>query len=320
MRSISRVADVSINTVSKLLVDAGTACADFHAAKVQNVQSRRVQCDEIWSFCHSKAANTPTGYRGERGDVWTWTAIDADTKLIVSWLIGGREAETAGLFIQDLKSRLANRVQLTTDGHRSYLEAVFDSFEDHVDYAQLVKLYGPAPDGDRRYSPAECVGIKKTRIIGNPDQDHISTSYVERSNLTMRMSMRRFTRLTNAFSKKIDNHVHALAIYFVWYNWIRIHKTLRVTPAMAAGLTDKLMEMSDVVALIDAQEAKAVDPRGCHRAARFKLRHYQIFTFVRALSCAVVRYGSAGPRAVVRCPALWVGKVGNRLNRLGNAG
>jgi IS1 family transposase len=268
MRSISRVCDVSINTVSKLLVDAGNACASFHADSVRNVKSRRVQCDEIWSFCYSKAVNTGAGHRGERGDVWTWTAIDADTKLIVSWLVGGRDAEAASQFIADLKSRLANRVQLTTDGWRAYLDAVFDAFEHHVDYAQLVKLYGPAPDGQRRYSPPEVVGIQKSRIIGNPDQDHISTSYVERQNLTMRMSMRRFTRLTNAFSKKVDNHCHALALYFVWYNWIRIHKTLRVTPAMAAGLTDKLMDMADVVALIDAQETVAIDHRRAAVIAR----------------------------------------------------
>jgi IS1 family transposase len=261
MRSISRVCGVSINTVSKLLVDAGTACADFHAERVQGVKSRRIQCDEIWSFCYSKAVNTPGHYRGERGGVWTWTAIDADTKLIVSWLIGGRDADAASLFISDLKGRLANRVQLTTDGWRAYLDAVFDSFEHHVDYAQLVKLYGPAPDGQRRYSPPECIGTQKARIIVKPDPAHISTSYVERQNLTMRMSMRRFTRLTNAFSKKIDNHCHALALHFVWYNWIRIHKTLRVTPAMAAGLTDNLLEMSDVVALIDAQEARRIDHR-----------------------------------------------------------
>jgi IS1 family transposase len=268
MRSVSRVCDVSINTVSKLLVDAGNACAAFHAEKVQNVKSRRVQCDEIWSFCYSKQVNRSAHDRGERGDVWTWTALDADSKLIVSWMVGRRDAEAANLFISDLKARLANRVQLTTDGWRAYLDAVFDNFEHHVDYAQLAKLYGPAPEGERRYSPPECIGTRKHRIIGNPNPEHISTSYVERQNLTMRMSMCRFTRLTNAFSKKIDNHNHALALYFVWYNWIRIHKTLRVTPAMAAGLTDALMDMSDVVALIDAQEAVAIDHRRAAVIAR----------------------------------------------------
>jgi IS1 family transposase len=183
-------------------------------------------------------------------------------------MVGRRDAEAANLFISDLKAQLANRVQLTTDGWRAYLDAVFDNFEHHVDYAQLVKLYGPSPEGGRCYSPPECIGARKVRLIGNPDHDHISTSYVERQNLTMRMSMRRFTRLTNAFSKKIDNHNHALALYFVWYNWIRIHKTLRVTPAMAAGLIDYLLEMSDVVELIDAAEAKAIDHRRAAVIAR----------------------------------------------------
>jgi IS1 family transposase len=255
MRSISRVADVSINTVSKLLVDAGTACAAFHWDKVRGVAAKRVQCDEIWSFCYSKQANTSAFHRGERGDVWTWTALDADSKLIVSWMIGGRDAETANLFIDDLKARLANRVQLTTDGHRPYLQAVEGAFGDAIDYAMLVKLYGEAPESAKgRYSPAECIGCRSQRITGSPDPDHISTSHTERHNLTMRMSMRRFTRLTNAFSKKIDNHCHALALYFVWYNWVRTHKAHRLSPAMAAGLTDRLWEMSDVVRMIDEYE------------------------------------------------------------------
>jgi IS1 family transposase len=255
MRSVSRVCDVSINTVSKLLIDAGTACADFHAQNVQGVQARRVQCDEIWSFCYSKQANTSAFHRGERGDVWTWTALDADSKLIVSWMIGGRDAETANIFMDDLKARLANRVQLTTDGHRPYLQAVDGAFGDDVDYAMLVKLYGESPESAKgRYSPAQCIGCREQTITGNPDPDHISTSYTERHNLTMRMSMRRFTRLTNAFSKKIDNHCHALALYFVWYNWVKTHKAHRLSPAMAAGLTDKLWEMSDVVRMIDDYE------------------------------------------------------------------
>ena len=251
MRSISRVCDVSINTVSKLLVDAGIFCANFHYEAVQGVRSKRVQCDEIWSFCYSKQVNTPASLRGERGDVWTWTALDADTKLIISWMIGARDTEVARLFIDDLRQRLGNRVQLTTDGHRPYLVAVAEGFGDDVDYAQLVKLYRETPEREKRYSPAECIGTRIARITGSPDPDHISTSYTERHNLTMRMSMRRFTRLTNAFSKKIDNHCHALALYFVWYNWCRIHKSLRVSPAMAAGLTDKLMDISDMVRLID---------------------------------------------------------------------
>jgi len=261
MRAISRVADVSINTVTKLLVDAGEACAAFHFEKVQGVRCRRVQCDEIWSFCFSKQVNTSAeGSRLGRGDVWTWTAIDADSKLIISWMVGDRDAESASLFIQDLKGRLANRVQLTTDGWHAYLDAVENAFGGDVDYAMLVKLYGASVEGprgsaERRYRPAKVIGTRYERISGAPNAHYTSTSYSERHNLTMRMSMRRFTRLTNAFSKKFDNHLHALALYFVSYNWIQIHKTLKVTPAMAAGLTDKLMSWEDVVALIDAREA-----------------------------------------------------------------
>jgi IS1 family transposase len=257
MRSISRICDVSINTVSKLLEDAGEVCAAFHDEHVRDVVSKRIQCDEIWAFTHCKekkvamAKAPPQG----AGDTWTWTGICADSKLIVSWLVGGRDSGYAIEFMDDLRSRLANRVQLTTDGHKSYLEAVEGAFGGDVDYAQLVKLYGPTSDSAKgRYSPAECNGIKKTPIEGKPDPKHISTSFVERQNLSMRMGMRRFTRLTNAFSKKFENHVHALALYFVHYNWMRIHKTLRVTPAMAAGLTSKLMGWEDIIAIMDAEE------------------------------------------------------------------
>lgn len=261
MRSVSRVCDVSINTVSKLLVDAGSACAAFHFEKVCNVKSKRIQCDEIWSFCYSKQSNTSAaGSRIGRGDVWTWSAIDADTKLIVSWMVGDRDADTASLFIADLKNRLANRVQLTTDGHHAYLDAVEDAFGGDVDYAMLVKLYGSSEGAkgspERRYSPSQIVGTRIDRICGAPNAHYTSTSFAERQHLTMRMSMRRFTRLTNAFSKKFDNHCHALALYFVWYNWMRIHKALRVTPAMAAGLTDKVMDMADIVKLIDEYETQ----------------------------------------------------------------
>jgi IS1 family transposase len=258
MRSISRVADVSINTVSKLLVDAGRACAAFHDESVKDVKARRVQCDEIWSFYYSKAKNVSTAKRLDLayGDAWTWTGLDADSKLIISWIVGGRDGDYAMGLMDDLRSRLAIRVQLTTDGHRAYLEAVEGTFGGDIDYAMLVKLYGPSPEGQRRYSPAECIGIRKTRIEGDPDPAHVSTSYTERHNLTMRMSMRRFTRLTNAFSKKIENHCHALALYFVWYNWCRIHKAHRVTPAMAAGLTGKLMDMTDVANMIEAVAPK----------------------------------------------------------------
>jgi len=254
MRSISRVTDVSINTVSKLLVEAGEAALAIHDEMVRNVKASRIQCDEIWSFCHAKQKNVPTAKAAPEGagDVWTWTAIDADTKLIVAFHVGNRSGEDAMFLMDDLRERLANRVQLTTDGHKAYLEAVEGAFGADVDFAQLVKLYGPTITAPGRYSPAECIGAKKVRVEGNPDIAHVSTSYVERQNLTMRMSMRRFTRLTNGFSKKLDNHIHALALYFVFYNFTRIHKTLRMSPAMAASITDHLWSLDDVVAKIDA--------------------------------------------------------------------
>lgn len=257
MRSISRVTGVSINTVTKLLVDAGRACAEFHDVAVRHVKAQRIQCDEIWSFTYAKANHVESAKAApERaGDTWTWTALDADFKLIISWLVGPRVKNAARAFMYDLSLRLGTSpVQLTTDGLKSYVDAVWENFGESVDFGQLIKLYGPAPQGQHRYSPPECLGAVKTPVFGNPDPDHISTSFVERQNLTMRMQMRRFTRLTNGFSKRFENHCHALAIYFVWYNWIRIHKTLRVTPAMAAGLTDKLMDWADVVRMIDNRE------------------------------------------------------------------
>lgn len=255
MRSISRITDVSINTVSKLLVEAGEAALAIHDENVCDVKAARVQCDEIWSFCYAKAKNVSTAKAAPdgAGDVWTWTAIDADSKLMVSYFVGDRGAESAMILMDDLRARLANRVQLTTDGHRAYLEAVEGAFGADVDYAQLVKLYGEqgGKGSEVRYSPAECTGIRKRRVEGNPDIAHVSTSHVERMNLSIRMQNRRFTRLTNAFSKKLDNHIHALALYFAFYNFCRIHKSLKVTPAMAAGITDRLWSLEDIVAKID---------------------------------------------------------------------
>lgn len=255
MRSASRLADVSINTVSKLLEDAGRFCASFHDDKVRGVGAKRVQCDEIWSFTYSKQGNVAKAKRQElaHGDTWTWTGIDAETKLIISWLVGDRDSEYAMAFMDDIRQRVANRIQLTTDGHKAYLRAVEGAFAGDVDYAVLHKIYGKTPEAAKgRYSPAECIGTQKHQVEGNPDPDHVSTSYVERSNLTMRMHNRRFTRLTNAFSKKFENHVHMVAIWTVWYNWVRIHKSLRVTPAMAAGLTDRLWTWEEIVGLMDA--------------------------------------------------------------------
>jgi IS1 family transposase len=255
MRSVSRLADVSINTVSKLLVDAGKFCAGFYDAKVRNVRATKVQVDEIWSFTGAKQKNVAAMKApiDGAGDIWTWSAIEADTKLIISHFVGGRDGECAKWFIEDLACRLANRVQVTSDGHKAYLEAVEGAFGADVDYAMLVKIYGASSDNAKgRYSPAECTGAKKVRIEGDPDMKHVSTSYAERANLTMRMHNRRFTRLTNAFSKKFENHTHMVALYAVWYNWIRIHKSLRVTPAMAAEISSTLLSWTDIVTMMDA--------------------------------------------------------------------
>ena len=252
IRAITRLTGASKNTVSKLLIDAGKACAAYHDANVRNVKAARIQVDEIWSFTYAKQKNVATAKEAPEGagDTWTWTALDADSKMIVSYLVGGRDAEYAMWFMDDLAARLANRVQLTSDGHKAYLQAVEGAFGCDVDFAQLVKMYGPTITAPGRYSPAECTGAKKIRVMGSPDFADVSTSYVERQNLTMRMHMRRFTRLTNAFSKKVENHAHAVALHMMYYNFVRIHKTLRVTPAMAAGVTDRLWEITDIAMLV----------------------------------------------------------------------
>ena len=265
MRAASRVSGVSINTVTKLMVEAGEACAAYHNETVRGVTASKVQCDEVWAFCSAKEKNVAKAKAAPHGagDVWTWTAIDYDSKMILSWEVGDRTSATAIEFMDDLRSRLANRVQLTTDGHIAYLEAVEGAFGGDVDYAQLIKLYGE-PTGkkghERKYSPSECIGTKKRRVEGNPDREFVSLSYVERHNLTMRMGMRRFTRLTNAFSKRIENHILMQSLYFVHYNFCRMHKTLRLTPAMASGVTDMLRDLEWIVGLIDARAKKPKRP------------------------------------------------------------
>lgn len=253
LRATSRLADCSINTVTKLLVDVGAACAEYQHKALRDLPCKRVQCDEIWSFVYSKQKNVPEDKRGQFGvgDVWTWTAICADTKLAPPFMIGGRDAGVAYDFMQDLAGRLANRVQLTTDDHKAYLEAVEAASGANVDFAQLVKIYGPAPvqGPDRKYSPENFCGTKVNIVTGDPDAEKISTSYVERQNLTVRMSMRRFTRLTNGFSKKVENHAHAVALHFMYYNFGRIHKSLRITPAMAAGVSDHVWSLEEIAAL-----------------------------------------------------------------------
>lgn len=251
LRSTSRMADVSINTVTKLLVDVAAAAYEHHDEKVRDLRSKRIQCDEIWCFVGAKAKNVTVEQKAQGwGDTWTWTAIDADTKLCVSYLVGGRSAIWAHEFMEDVASRVRGRVQLTTDGHKAYLDAVEDAFGMDVDFATLQKIYGaPNAEETRRYSPAKCIGCDMKTVLGDPDPKHVSTSYVERQNLTMRMSMRRFTRLTNAFSKKIENHAAAVALHFIHYNFARIHKTLRITPAMAAGISDHVWSYEEIAGL-----------------------------------------------------------------------
>ncbi len=257
IRATVRMTGIAKNTVVKLLADLGAACRDYHDAYVRNLKSKRLQCDEIWSFCYAKEKNLPSELRGKPGfgDVWTWIALDADSKLVVAYSLGERDGGSAWDFMQDVAGRLSSRVQLTTDGHRPYLEAVEGAFGAGIDYAQLVKLYGAAPEGEVRYSPAECTGTRRRVVSGNPNRMHISTSFVERQNLTMRMSMRRFTRLTNAFSKKAENLAHAVALHFMHYNFCRVHQTLRVTPAIEAGIADHVWTLDELVGLLETREA-----------------------------------------------------------------
>ena len=270
LRSTSRMTGIAYNTVLKLLVDVGEACIKFHDENVVNVAAKRVQCDEIWSFvmCKDKNVDYCTKQHEQHvGDAWTWVGIDADTKLVISWLVGDRNAAYANEFMRDVASRLRDRVQLTTDGFKPYLRAVENAFEDEIDFAQLIKIYG-ASEGtgnERKYSAPQCIGIEKRVISGRPNEADISTSYIERQNLTMRMQMRRFTRLTNAFSKKIENHNYAIAINYAYYNWVRIHKTLRVTPAMEAGLITRPMTIEEIVRMAYAHEIEAENKRLARR-------------------------------------------------------
>jgi IS1 family transposase len=254
IRSVSRMTDVSRNTILKLLEDIGNACAIYQDKVFRNLKCKRIECDEIWSFVYAKERHLTPELQGVfgYGDVYTWVAIDADTKMVPCWNVGRRDAESAMSFIKDLSERLAHRVQLSTDGFKAYLTAVEEVFGCEIDYAMAVKIYGHSEDdASKRYSPAECIGCEKEVISGNPDMNLVSTSYVERQNLTMRMGIRRFTRLTNGFSKKIENHMHAVALHYMYYNFVRIHKTLRCTPAMEAGVTKKLWSIEDIVALLD---------------------------------------------------------------------
>jgi IS1 family transposase len=252
LRSVSRMTDVARNTISKLLVELGAACSDYMSKTLVNLPCERIQCDEIWAFVGAKQRNVTAerAAMGHAGDVWTWVAMDADSKLICSWMVGNRDGATAQDFMLDLASRLSNRVQLTTDGFKAYLNAVDWAFSSKIDFAMLIKQYGETSEGQRRYSPPECIGCERKRISGRPDPKHISTSYIERQNLTMRMSMRRFTRLTNAFSKKIENHIASIAIHYMHYNFCRIHSSLRITPAMAAGISEHVWEMDELIGLL----------------------------------------------------------------------
>ncbi len=269
IRATSRMTGVAQNTIFKLLADLGMACADYQDRAFRNLTCKKIQCDEIWSFVGSKAKNVPEEKQGVfgYGDVWTWVSMDADTKLVPCWLVGPRNTEAAMVFIHDLADRLANKVQLTTDGHKPYLEAVESAFGGEIDYAQLVKIYGGSQTKQEqiKYSPVDCLGCKKVVVTGNPKGSDVSTSFIERQNLTMRMSMRRFTRLTNGFSKKVENHAHAIALHYMHYNFVRMHKTLRCTPAMAANVTSKLWSIEDIIEMAMPYLEKAPAKRGPYK-------------------------------------------------------
>lgn len=269
IRATSRMTGVSQNTIFKLLADLGMACAEYQDKAFRNLNCKKVQCDEIWSFIGSKAKNVSPEKEGifGYGDVWTWVSMDADTKLVPCWLIGPRNAEAANEFMNDLTGRLANKVQLATDGHRPYLEAVENAFGGEIDYAQLVKIYGASQNKQEqiKYSPAECIGCKKVVVTDNARGKDVSTSYIERKNLTMRMSMRRFTHLTNGFSKKVENHAHAIALHYMYYNFVRIHRSLRCTPAMAANVTSKLWSIEDIIEMASPYLDKAPSKRGPYK-------------------------------------------------------
>jgi IS1 family transposase len=263
LRATARLADCALNTVTRVLEEAGAACAEYQCKTLRNLKSERIQCDEIWAFCgkKEKRASDDEKEAGTAGDIWTWTAIDADSKLMVTWLVGRRDPEHGIEFMHDLKSRLSDRVQLTTDAFGAYRNLVANAFKRNVDYAQLVKVFSNSP-GNGRYSPGECCGTKKKILRGDPDPNHISTSYAERANLTMRMGMRRMTRLTNGFSKKAENHAHAVALHFMYYNFGRVHKTLKVTPAMQAGIANHVWSLTEIAALVPEPVAK---PRGPYK-------------------------------------------------------
>jgi IS1 family transposase len=260
IRSTARLTGVAKSTILRLLEEVGTACAEYQNFAIRNIKAQRVQVDEIWAFVGCKQKNLTVEIANERvaGDVWTWVALDSDSKLAISWFVGQRDAGCATEFIQDLSNRLATRVQLTSDGHKVYLNAVIDAFADDIDYAMLIKHFGNDPEAQKRYSPAQCNGCEKKTVLGTPDPLYISTSHVERQNLTMRMNMRRFTRLTNAFSKKVENHMHSVSLFYMHYNFVRVHQTLKTTPAIAAGISSKAWTLADIVALSESHSDSAL--------------------------------------------------------------